>query len=118
MVEVLVRREFPEEHFNNPFAKPAEANAIHINEEMILIKITNQRAGETFNKIQHGIIDTVQAILGANAVGDKVTLEAKTAKSPCVMLDTLRATLVDAETVQVAMALATRVMPPPADMEG
>ena len=42
---------------------------VHMNEEMILIKITNQRAGETFNKIQHGIIDTVQAILGANAVG-------------------------------------------------
>ena len=66
-----------------------------MNEEMILIKITNQRAGETFNKIQHGIIDTVQAILGANAVGDTVTLEAKTAKSLCVMLETLRATFID-----------------------
>lgn len=88
---------------------------VHMNEEMILIKITNQRAGETFNKIQHGIIDTVQAILGANAVGDTVTLEAKTAKSLCVMLETLRATFIDAETVQAAMALATQVMPPRED---
>ena len=45
---------------------------VSIGEEMILIKITNQRAGETFNKIQHGIIDTVQAIIGANADGDVV----------------------------------------------
>lgn len=83
---------------------------VSISEEMILIKITNQRAGETFNKIQHGIIDTVQVIIGANANGDVVTLEAKTAKSLCVMLETLRATLVDAETVQAAMAVAKGVI--------
>ena len=41
-----------------------------------------------------------------------MTLEAKTAKSLCVMLETLRATFIDAETVQAAMALATQVMPP------
>ena len=88
-----------------------------IGEEMIVIKIATPNAGEIFNKIQHGIIDTVQAIIGASADGDTVTLDAKTAKSLCVMLETLRASLVDAETVQAAMEVARQVMPP-RDSEG
>ncbi len=82
-----------------------------IGEEMIVIKIATPNAGEIFNNVQHGIIDTVQAIIGANADGDIVTLDAKTAKSLCVMLETLRASLVDAETVQAAMEVVRQVMP-------
>jgi hypothetical protein len=84
-----------------------------IGKEMILIKIATPNACDTFSKIQHGIIDTVQHIIGANANGNEVILDAKTAKSLCVMLETLRGTLVDPETVQAAMELAALVMPPP-----
>ncbi len=84
---------------------------VRIGEEMIVVKIATPNAGEIFNKVQHGIIDTVQAIIGAKADGDTVSLDAKTAKSPCVKLETLRASLLEVETVQTSIAVARRFMP-------
>lgn len=88
-----------------------ESTMVLIGEEMIVIKIATQNAGEIFNKTQQGIIDSVQAIIGANADEDTETLDAKSTKSLIVMLETLRASLVDAETVQAAM-VEKHAMPP------
>lgn len=68
--------------------------------QSIVIKISARNAGDIFNKLQHSIIDTVQHVLGANSDGETVTLDAKVAKSLCVQLETLRASLVDAEFMQ------------------
>jgi hypothetical protein len=84
-----------------------------LGDQSIIIQIKARNSGEIFNKMQHGIIDTVQYILGASSDGKNVVLDCKTAKSLCVQLETLRHSLIDGETLEMIMELSKKVIPPP-----
>ncbi len=79
---------------------------VTLKENQIVITISTPTPGETLTEMQVGIIEALQGVFVAVAEGETLEVESTTANGFYYLLQLLRESLFDGETIEAAHAMA------------